>query len=155
MAAVLAAALFAFAAAPARADGDPPSDYLLSQQVYTPFGAKLDPVKRQRLQKAVANANRAGYRIRVAVIGSVYDLGSVTVLWRKPRTYAHFLGEELAFVYHNRLLVVMQNGFGFNYPKHSSAKAYRILSRISIQPDPDGLLQAALRAVQRLAAAKA
>jgi len=58
-------------------------------------------------------------------------------------------------VYNKRLLVVMPNGFGFNCPKHSAAKAYKLLPRISSQPDPNGPLQAATRAVQKLAAAKA
>ena len=48
------------------------------------------------------------------MIASSYDLGSITSLWRKPRTYARFLGAELQFVYKDRLLIVMPNGFGIS-----------------------------------------
>ena len=93
------------------------------------------------------------FPIRVAVIGSAYDLGSVPSLWRKPRLYARFLGAELAFVYKQRLLIVMPNGFGFNWPKHSPVSEYSLLSKIRIPPGATGLLAAATAAVTRLAAA--
>jgi hypothetical protein len=53
-----------------------------------------------------------GYTIRVAVIASRYDLGSVTVLDKQPKLYAHFLSQELRFVYKGRVLVVMTDGYG-------------------------------------------
>ena len=98
----------------ARADGDPASDYLVANQVFlTSQSTGMSPAQRQ-LVAAVAAANRAGFAIRVAVISSDYDLGSVTELWDQPRTYARFLGVELSFAYRRqRLLVVMPNGFGF------------------------------------------
>jgi hypothetical protein len=80
-------------------------------------------------------------------------MGSVTALWQKPRTYARFLGEELSFVYKQRLLIVMPNGFGFNWPKHSPASEYALLARVPIPPVAAGLIAAAQTAVQRLAAA--
>ena len=50
----------------------------------------------------------AGYPLRVAVIASPTDLGSITELWRRPASYARFLGQELSLVYlHGTLLVVM------------------------------------------------
>ena len=62
----------------------------------------------------------------MAIISSRTDLGAVTGLWRQPRNYARFLGLELSLAYKGRLLVVMPNGIGFNWPGHSSADAYRI-----------------------------
>ena len=103
------------------------------------------------LTAVVTAANKAGFKIRVAVIGSAYDLGSVTALWRKPQTYARFLGAELAFVYRQRLLVVMPNGFGFNWPKHSPTAAYAVLSKVRLAPGAAGLLDSATAAVQALA----
>jgi hypothetical protein len=50
--------------------------------------------------------------VRVALVASPTDLGSVTALWRRPRSYARFLGQELALVYRGTLLVVMPSGFG-------------------------------------------
>lgn len=137
----------------ARADGDPASDYLLGTQVFIPFDLKIPKASQQELTSLVHDANTSGYTIRVALIGSAYDMGSVTSLWRKPKPYAKFLGTELTFVYKNRLLVVMPNGFGFNRPGHPTTKEYATLSKIPIKNGPTGLLDAASTGVQRLAAA--
>src|SRR5207248_2792641 len=64
-----------------------------------------------------------------------------------------FLGSELSFVYKQRLLVVMPNGFGFNWPKHRTGPAYEVLAKIPIKRGKTGLLDAAKVAVQRLTAA--
>jgi hypothetical protein len=154
LAAVVATAFAAAIVAPtARADGDPASDYLLAQKVFFPFDAKFPAKQQAQFAGLVEDANRAGFKVRVALISSSYDMGSVTSLYRKPRTYARFLGQELAFVYKQRLLVVMANGFGFNWPGHPSALAYKVLAKIPINPGNAGLLSAAQTAVQRLAAA--
>ncbi|HZS24443.1 MAG TPA: hypothetical protein VFA30_05580 [Gaiellaceae bacterium] len=149
---VLACALVAvIAAGTARADGDPASDYLLGTQVFIPFDLKLTPAQKTELTSLVHAANTSGYTIRVALIGSAYDLGSVTSLWGRPKEYARFLGAELQFVYKNRLLVVMPHGFGFNWPKHSPARGYAALATIPIGPGAVGLQQAATKGVQALA----
>ena len=140
-------------AATARADGDPASDYLLATQVFLPFDIKLPKAKQAELTAIVHDANKSGYAIRVALIGSSYDLGSITSLWRKPRPYARFLGAEIQFIYKQRLLVVMPNGFGFNWNKHPSAKEYAVLSKIPIGASPTGMLDSTVTAVQALAAA--
>ena len=151
---LVAAALVAGALAPAaRADGDPASDYLLTQKVFFPFDTKFPARQQAQFAGLVEAANRAGFKIRVAIIASSYDMGSVTSLYRKPRTYARFLGSEIAFVYRQRLLVVMPNGFGFNWPKHPTRSEYTMLAKIPINPGSRGLLGAARTAVQRLAAA--
>jgi hypothetical protein len=137
----------------ARADGDPASDYLLGTQVFIPFDLKLPKASQQELTSLVHDANASGYTIRVALIGSAYDMGSVTSLWRKPKPYAKFLGTELTFVYKNRLLVVMPNGFGFNRPGHSTTKEYATLSKIKIGSGAMGLVTAAQTGVQQLATA--
>jgi hypothetical protein len=152
---VLFAVAFAFATAAgsARADGDPASDYLLTQQLFLPSDAKVPATQARRLSATVAAANRAGYRIRVALISSSYDLGAVTSLWRRPRTYARFLAAELEFVYKGRLLVVMPNGFGFADRRHSPAPEYARLAAVPIGPGSAGLAAAAETAVRRLATA--
>ena len=153
-AALAAAALAACVLAqPALADGDPASDYLLVQKVFIPFDAKFPAKQQAELTGLVSAANKAGFTIRVALIWSDYDLGAVTSLWRKPRTYARFLGLELGFVYKQRLLIVMPNGFGFNWPKHSTTAEYALLSKIPISRGGSGLIIAAEAAVQQLAAA--
>jgi hypothetical protein len=149
---VLAIAMCTFAGT-AHADGDPASDYLLGTQVFLPFDVKVPKAKQQELVSIVHDANKSGYAIRVAVIAGPYDLGAVTSLWRKPRPYAKFLGAELQFIYKRRLLVVMPNGFGFNWPKHPSTKEYVVLSTVPIGDDAVGMLDSAVAAVQKLATA--
>ena len=140
-------------AATTRADGDPASDYLLATQVFLPFDIKLPKAKQAELSSIVHAANKAGYAIRVALIGSSYDLGSVTSLWRQPRQYARFLGAELQFIYKQRLLVLMPNGFGFNWPKHPSSKEYAVLSTIPVGTSPSAMIDSTVTAVRKLAAA--
>ncbi|HJX47642.1 MAG TPA: hypothetical protein VJ375_07345 [Gaiellaceae bacterium] len=150
----LVAAALTFAMAPsAHADGDPASDYLITQKVFFPYDLKVPPAKQQQLVALVDEANRAGFTLRVALISSSYDLGSITSLWQKPQTYARFLGAELKYVYKNRLLVVMPNGFGFNRPGRSSAPEYAVLAKIPVKPGPTGLVDSSLAAVQALAKA--
>jgi cytochrome oxidase Cu insertion factor (SCO1/SenC/PrrC family) len=146
----LTGALFA---ASARADGDPASDYLQANQVFLAAEAPAATPAQRRLLTVVDAANRAGFGIRVAIIGSEYDLGSITELWRKPRLYARFLGLELSSVYRQRLLVVMPNGYGFNWPGHPSAAADRELAKLPVGTSSTAALAAAQAAVRTLAGA--
>lgn len=145
-------ALAFLAAVPvARADGDPASDYLYTQHVFIPFDVKASQAKQHALMATVEGAMRAGFPIRVAVIGSVYDLGAVPSLWRKPDVYARFLGEELSFVYKQRLLIVMPNGLGFFLKNHPGTRERAIVHRIRAAPGANGLVDAASVAVAQLA----
>ena len=102
------------------------------------------PAARQaQLGALLGDAARAGYRIRVAVIASPTDLGSVTALWRQPQNYARFLGQELPLVYRGPLLVVMPDGYGLY---HAGATPLPPLTA-------GGLGTAAIGAIERLAAA--
>jgi cytochrome oxidase Cu insertion factor (SCO1/SenC/PrrC family) len=150
---LLVGALLAASASSARADGDPASDYLVNNQVFlTSLTARLSAADRQ-LVATVRSANRAGFAIRVALVPTDYDLGSITALWRKPRIYAEFLGAELSAAYRQRLLVVMPNGFGFNWPRHSAAPAYQVLAGVPVAAGTADPAAAAVGAVRRLAAA--
>ncbi len=137
----------------ARADGDPASDYLVARQVFLSSQPTWSQASQHELLNVVAAANRAGFPIRVAVISSDYDLGSITALWRKPRIYARFLGLELALAYKQRLLVIMPNGFGFSWPHHPVGPTYRLLAKIPIPSAAAGSLDAARTAVRQLATA--
>jgi cytochrome oxidase Cu insertion factor (SCO1/SenC/PrrC family) len=152
---VLVAALGA-RCAPALADGDPASDFLLEEQVFLPAQAAdstQPPSTAQRaLISTVRAANSKGFAIRIAIIPSNYDLGSVTQLWRKPQTYARFLGVELSLAYKGRLLVVMPNGFGFQWPGHQAGAAERTLAQVPIGAGEGGEVRAASNAVRLLAA---
>ena len=137
----------------ARADGDPGSDVLVFQDLFAGADAGVSVAQQVQLGAMLKSAQRAGLPVRVAIIASPSDLGAVTALWRKPRAYARFLGLELSLAYRQRLLVVMPNGFGFNWPGHLTAPAYRLLAKIPIEPGTGGLLTAAETAVGKLAAA--
>jgi hypothetical protein len=152
LAALVLVALLLSAAA-AHAAGDPASDWLYTQKVFIPIDRPPARKQQNELQATVAGAWKQGFRIKVAVIGSAYDLGSVPSLWRKPRTYARFLGAELTFLYRQRLLIVMPNGFGFYWKGHKPDAAYATLARVRIPPGPNGLASAATAAVVRLARA--
>jgi hypothetical protein len=150
----VAALLLLCTPAVARANGDPASDYLLVQSVFLPFNAKVDPGVTADLSDTIRESDKAGYRIKVAVIGTRYDLGTAFSLYNKAQKYSEFLGLELSFQYRDHLLVVMPDGFG---------------SSINGQPDPQGIkvvkslpgpgkdateqIKAATDTVRRLAAA--
>jgi protein SCO1 len=140
-------------ASSARGDGDPASDYLVSRQVFLTSQSNSVSPQQRRLVGLVAAANRAGFPIRVAVVSTEYDLGSVTALWHKPALYARFLGLELGLNYRQHLLVVMPNGFGVDWPGHPVSAAYRLLAGIRIGSGPDSLAQAGQAAVRYLAVA--
>jgi cytochrome oxidase Cu insertion factor (SCO1/SenC/PrrC family)/thiol-disulfide isomerase/thioredoxin len=149
--AVLAAAVLA--PGTALADGDPGSDVLLFQPLFLEADAGI-PVKEQaQLGALLGAARRAGFPIRVAIVAKRFDLGAVTGLWGKPRSYARFLGLELRQAYSGRLLVVMPNGLGFNWPGHDGAGAEQTLARIKITPGGSGLAGAAQTAIRSLASA--
>jgi hypothetical protein len=141
--------------AAARANGDPASDYLLAQNVFLPFTTKIDNNEVQRLNALLRESHTADFPIRVALILSPSDLGTAFSLFGKPQKYAAFLGLELSFVYRNRLLVVMPNGYGYTVKGDPDPKASAVLKKLP-PPGPNATkeVQAAIVAVQRLAAAE-
>lgn len=151
--ALLAALALLVAAPVAHADGDPASDYLLSQPTFVPPDDGVPKAYEAQLDATVAEAKAHGYTIRVALIGTQYDMGSVTVLWRKPPQYAHFLGQELFFVYKGRLLVVMPNGLAIAKGGKLAPDEQKAIDGIA-PPGASGaaLASAATEAVSKLAA---
>ena len=151
---LLVAAAAALVAVPAaRANGDPASDVLITQQVFIPFEAPISSSAKEELIKTVAAANERGYKIRVAVIAFTGDLGTAVSLWRHPQSYSKFLGSELAFVYRNRLLIAMPSGFGFYHGRKPVLKEKAVLSRIQPGKTPTALTESTTQAVRALAAA--
>jgi hypothetical protein len=151
---VVAAAICLCIPAFARANGDPASDYLLTQKAYLPFTTKLDQSAAKRLNTLLANAAKEGFPIRVAVILSPADLGTAFGLFGKPQKYAQFLGLELAFVYRERLLVVMPSGYGYAVKGDPRPHADVVLEKLPA-PGRDATkeVDGAIVAVRRLAAA--
>ena len=137
----------------ARADGDPGSDVLVYQNLFVAADANISIPQQVQLGNLLTSADQAGFPIRVAVISQSADLGAITALWRKPAAYASFLGTELSLAYAQRLLIVMPNGFGFNWQGHSASAAYQVLAGLHIGPGGTGLASAAQTAVRDLARA--
>jgi hypothetical protein len=122
--------------------------------VFIPTDVKFPTSKKQRLTELVAAANDSGFPIRVGLIANSYELGAVPQLWRKPRVYAEFAGEELKVEakYRGRVLVVMPNGLGFHWEGHPPLAEYARLEQIPIRPGTTGLIDAGIAGVRHLAA---
>ena len=150
----LVAAAAALVAVPAaRANGDPASDVLITNQVYIGPEVPISNADRDALVKTVAAANERGYPIRVALIPFTSDLGTAVSLWRRPRDYAKFLGSELAFVYTKPLLISMPSGFGYYHGRKPVAEEQRVLAGVRPGKSPSALAQSTTEAVRQLAAA--
>jgi hypothetical protein len=137
----------------ARADGDPASDVLVSKSAFVPWDTAAPGGEQVRLEAVLAAAARRGYPIRVALIGSATDLGSVTALWRQPENYAHYLGLELSLTVHARVLVVMPNGLGLYAARGHARSEQAALARLHPAGSSAGLATTAIAAVETLAAA--
>jgi hypothetical protein len=137
----------------ARADGDPASDVLVTQTLFLPWDAGVSAGQQAQLTALLREAEHHGYPLRLALIASSADLGSVTELWRQPQGYADFLGDELSLVYKGTLLVIMPNGFGL-YPTNGSlGPEQAALASLRGSVAGASLGAAALLAVQHVAAA--
>jgi hypothetical protein len=151
----------------ALADGDPASDVLVYQPVFFPYRPAPRALER-RLTGLVKSANQQGYRIRIAIVQSPRDLGSVPMLFGRPSVYARFLSSELSSVWRDRVLIVMPNGYGLAQGAHlvRVGGVERIKENTTTGPDeavlrhlarpaastPAALVAAATHAVQALAA---
>jgi hypothetical protein len=105
----------------ALADGDPASDYLITQQLFPSFKTTFSDSNVTRLRALLDDSKRQGFPLKVAVIAGRYDLGSVPSLFGKPQRYASFLGQEDYYFFKDELLVVMPQGYGLY--KHSGVPA--------------------------------
>ena len=140
-------------AAVALADGDPASDVLINQTVFLPAPPPSGDVA-AALQQQVDAVSKRGDRVKVAVIATPNDLGSVPSLFGKPAAYAAFLGQELGLAYAATLLVVMPSGFGVYAHNASTAADEALLKKVPIGgPSPDDLTKAATTAVGQLLSA--
>ena len=151
---LLAVAVAAVAFAPnAHADGDPASDYLLTQQVFLPSDATASSPRSASSLVVVQAANRAGFAIRVAIIPSSYDLGSVTELWRRPAHIRPLPQPRAVVRLHPATARRHAQRTRLQLAEPSAVPAYRVLAAIAIPSSNAGLLTAAQTAVRRLAAA--
>ena len=81
---LMVALLAAWVPATSLADGDPASDVLLTQPIFLPWDAGVSSAQQGQLTALLQAAAHSGYQLRLALIASPSDLGSVTELWRNP-----------------------------------------------------------------------
>ena len=154
---IVAALLLGVTTSPARADGDPASDVLIVGTVFVGYGDSTSTPAVRELLELTAETRRKGFPIRVAVIRQATDLGAVPSLFGQAQRYATFLGQELRFVYHGTLVVVMggtPGGVGVFGPGATPAAkaAVRGIS-VPVAGDADEVARIASTAVRRVAAA--
>jgi hypothetical protein len=158
MASRLASVLVALFMAPmllpatAFADGDPASDVLLGENVFYPYQPPTSKALQTTLNAETAAAKKAGFPIKVAIIGSPVDLGVIPDLFGKPQPYATFLDQEISFRTKQPLLVVMAAGYGSQGLDAAGTKAVSTLA-LPAGKTSDDLTKAAIAAVAKLAAA--
>jgi hypothetical protein len=136
----------------ARADGDPASDVLLGTDVFYPF----EPVSHSltvTLSKEAAEARKLKAPIKVALIPTAIDLGTITALFGQPQSYADFLAQEISFVGKAPLLIVMPNGYGTNDMPAAAVAVVKALPKPAGKTAND-LAQAAIAAVPKILAAE-
>jgi hypothetical protein len=155
---VLVAAVAGTAAGTARADGDPASDVLLSDNVFLSFQSPYGSAEGRALEAIAKEAKEQGFPMRVAVITQIADLGAIGGLYGKAQRYADFLGREITFVYRGTLVVAMNGkpgGFGVHGPGATPA-ARRVLAGMKLPSSSvtaAELARLAAVAIQRVAAA--
>jgi thiol-disulfide isomerase/thioredoxin len=151
--AVVVAAL-AVLAPVALADGDPASDFLLSQSSFlSPYDGKIPASQQERIEAMLQSAKKQGFPLKLAVIVTRYDLGAVPILYRKP-TYAKFLAQEDFYFWKDGLLVVMPNGYGLYKLKGLPPADKALIAKLPKLDTTDGpaLATAAEQAITALAA---
>jgi hypothetical protein len=153
IASILASA--ALMGAPAAfADGDPASDVLSNYSAFVPPDANISFQTEARLKALLKAGAAVGFPIRVALINSSADLGTVTSLWEDPGDYSEYLWTEISTC-GCQVLVVMPNGFGLWGPSHGP-HAIGAAEHAVLAPSPGSgpkLAAAALSAVPLLASA--
>jgi hypothetical protein len=151
--AIVWAALAACLAAPqvARANSDPASHFLTTENVFYPYQQSISKDLKAKLAGATAAAKKAGYPIKVAIIATGADLGGVSNFFNQPARYAGYLGPQIGF---NRktqpLLIVMPAGLA---TFQAGPKASTAIDGVEVEEGGDGLARAALEGVSNLSAA--
>jgi hypothetical protein len=156
---LLALCVLLLAPAAASADGDPASDFLLQQDAYYPYAPKTSPTLRTALDGLLKRTRAAGYPMKVALIETAGDLGSFPQMFNDPQRYADLLAQELSTITHGNksddqlhLLVVFPSGFAGSGLGDAVNTALAPV-KVNADAQSDGLAQAALEAVARVATA--
>jgi hypothetical protein len=142
------------------ANGDPASHVLPAREVFIPFDPSLCSPAGRSLDALTERTRRAGYPIKVAVIPTAEDLGTLAGLFGRPEAYARQLASELPPDLFEapqerrryRLLVLMPGGAGLNKADSGEARA---LKRVPVDPEStkEELARLAIKLVSQLSRA--
>jgi hypothetical protein len=150
----LLVALAALTLVPSRslADGDPASDVLLANSLYTPVAQKISPPVLKQLQSTMTQADAGGFQVRVALILDRTDLGAVPQLFGHPAKYVKLLASELFYAWKGTVIAVQPSGIGVQNIK-PLAPAQTLVDSIDVArpATADSLAQAASTAIRKLA----
>jgi hypothetical protein len=141
-------------ASSAWADGDPASDILLTQALYTPVAQKISAPVSVRLVQTIAAYNDAGFKIRVALILDRTDLGAVPQLFGQPDNYVQLLSSELFYGWKGGIIAVQPAGIGVrNIKPLGEAKTIVAAIKVAQPASADTLALAAITAIRKLGSA--
>ena len=103
---------------------------LIGENVFYPYSPTVSPALQSTLNAETAAASREHFPIKVALIPSPVDLGTVTSLYGQPQNYADFLDVEISYLDIRQLvLVVMPNGYGVSGLDLPATRAARKLTK--------------------------
>jgi hypothetical protein len=145
LAALLVVCALALPAA-ALAHGDAASHYLETESLYPSFANRPSQAAELRLLGLLQASERAGYPIKVALVGATDDVPEQPGMLRAPQRYADYVGGVLTR-WRGPLLVVTPHGFGVTGARRAQ------LGRGPAAADGDALAAAAMHAVRRIARA--
>jgi hypothetical protein len=141
----------------AHAHGDPASDILIGANVFLSLESPSQSAEGRVLEALAAAAKERRFPIKIAVVARRSDLGTTTALYGRAQAYADFLGQELRFLYHGTLIVVMggsPGGVGVYGPgKTDRVRAVAQAVAVPDTTDTKELGEAAAVAIRRVAAA--
>jgi hypothetical protein len=147
--------LVALAALPsfAVADGDPASDVLIANTLYTPVAQKISPPVLAELQTTIREANAGGFKVRVALILDRTDLGAVPQLFGEPVKYVKLLASELVYAWKGAVVAVQPSGVGVQNVE-PLAPAQKLADSVAVAKpaSADALAEAANTTIRKLAA---
>jgi hypothetical protein len=162
----VAAVLATLVAAPsALGHGDAATHYLETQALFPSFTGAPSQAMELRLLGLLQAADRSGYPVRVAILGTVNEVPDDPEMFRDPQRYAGYLEKEIEMVrkLEAPLLVVTPHGFGVagramrdgRFGPVTGTDARRLVRGLGVsrRAEGDELARAAMTAVRQIARA--
>ena len=145
-----------FVPAGALAHGDASAHYLETGSLYPAFGMRPSQAAELKLMGLLDAAERAGYPMKVSLVGDAGDVNDKPERLREPQTYAEWVATELRKAHvamSAPLLIVSPSGVGIAGPDAARGDAKRLLAGLSVPAAAGGdqLAETALAAVRQVA----